>query len=267
MTQNLPEDGASWGVHTQAEREGSRDDQSPSSNPTQTEDAATLAHQLTEDACLLRAWDKYELGRPVPPPLDYVAVSERIDQFVAMLSAAPTISPRGSEEERVARAIRRQEILSTSLPGMPEDVLQGAVDASWDCRLPEARAALAAPRGRGEGLEDALRLAISALETRAVTLSGLNLNITTALAQLRPALAALSSAPVSGGGGDRLRDAAPDLLEAAKLALPSGVCLTNSNIPDSTTIPLDATMGDLRRIAAAIAKALPPPPATGEVGT
>jgi hypothetical protein len=38
MTNNLPEDGASWGVHTQAERDISRDDQSPSSNPTQTED-------------------------------------------------------------------------------------------------------------------------------------------------------------------------------------------------------------------------------------
>jgi hypothetical protein len=42
MTNNLPEDGASWGVHTQAERDISRDDQSPSSNPTQTEDWAAL---------------------------------------------------------------------------------------------------------------------------------------------------------------------------------------------------------------------------------
>jgi len=49
--------------------------------------------------------------------------------------------------------------------------------------------------------------------------------------------------------------AAPQLLAAAKRALPARVCLTNTHIPDSAEIPLVATMGDLRQIAAAIAKA------------
>lgn len=49
--------------------------------------------------------------------------------------------------------------------------------------------------------------------------------------------------------------AAPDLLAGCKLAIPSGVSLTNGNIPDHVTVPLDFTMGELRQIAAAIAKA------------
>jgi hypothetical protein len=50
MTKNLPEDGASWGVHTQAGRDISRDDQSPSSNPTQTEDWVMVDPRLIEEA-------------------------------------------------------------------------------------------------------------------------------------------------------------------------------------------------------------------------
>ena len=46
-----------------------------------------------------------------------------------------------------------------------------------------------------------------------------------------------------------------DLLEACQLAIPSGLCLTNRNIPDDFNVALDCTMGDLRKIAAAIAKA------------
>lgn len=37
------------------------------------------------------------------------------------------------------------------------------------------------------------------------------------------------------------------------LAMPVGVCLTNKNIPDSTTVPLEISMGDLRIIRAALA--------------
>ncbi len=53
----------------------------------------------------------------------------------------------------------------------------------------------------------------------------------------------------------RLIAAAPELLEALQLAIPANVCLTNSNIPDGMIVPLDVPMGDLRKIAAAIAKA------------
>lgn len=49
--------------------------------------------------------------------------------------------------------------------------------------------------------------------------------------------------------------AAPELLAACESAIPEGVCLTNPNIPDDTAIPIDCTMGDLRKLAAAIAKA------------
>lgn len=62
----------------------------------------------------------------------------------------------------------------------------------------------------------------------------------------------------------RLIAAAPELLSAAKLALPSGVCLTNPNVPDDTVIPVDFTMGELRQIAAAIAKATIQPLSGGE---
>lgn len=49
--------------------------------------------------------------------------------------------------------------------------------------------------------------------------------------------------------------AAPELLAACRDMLPRNVCLTNSNVRDDVVVPLDATMGELRRIAAAIAKA------------
>lgn len=53
----------------------------------------------------------------------------------------------------------------------------------------------------------------------------------------------------------RLIAAAPELLEALELTLPRNLCLTNANIPDDQPIPLEFTMGELRKIAAAIAKA------------
>lgn len=49
--------------------------------------------------------------------------------------------------------------------------------------------------------------------------------------------------------------AAPDLLAVAREMLPPNLCLTNINIPDNTVVPIDVHMGELRRIAAAIAKA------------
>lgn len=60
---------------------------------------------------------------------------------------------------------------------------------------------------------------------------------------------------VADAEGRRKMSAAPDLLEACEAAIPKGVCLTNKNIPDGFTVALDCTMGDLRKIAAAIAKA------------
>lgn len=53
----------------------------------------------------------------------------------------------------------------------------------------------------------------------------------------------------------RLIAAAPDLLEALRLCIPRNVCLTNPNVRDDTILPMDVPIGDLRRIAAVIAKA------------
>jgi hypothetical protein len=53
----------------------------------------------------------------------------------------------------------------------------------------------------------------------------------------------------------RLIAAAPELYAACELAIPNEVCLTNRNIPDGLKVALDCTMGDLRKIAAALAKA------------
>lgn len=50
-------------------------------------------------------------------------------------------------------------------------------------------------------------------------------------------------------------DTITDLLAACELAIPEGFCLDNPNVPDSVIVPLDFTMGELRQIAAAIAKA------------
>ncbi len=55
-----------------------------------------------------------------------------------------------------------------------------------------------------------------------------------------------------------LEEAAEVMLDALKLCIPANVCLTNRNIPDDMTVPLDVPMGDLRKIAAAIAKATRP---------
>ena len=50
----------------------------------------------------------------------------------------------------------------------------------------------------------------------------------------------------------------PELVEALQLCIPANVCLTNSNVPDSMIVPLDVPLGDLRKIAAVLAKAVTP---------
>jgi hypothetical protein len=67
------------------------------------------------------------------------------------------------------------------------------------------------------------------------------------------------------GADARLIAAAPTMIEALRLCIPANVCLTNPNIRDDMIVPLDVPMGDLRKIAAAIAKATHPTSA-GERG-
>jgi len=54
----------------------------------------------------------------------------------------------------------------------------------------------------------------------------------------------------------RLRDAAPELLAICQKLMPTRVCITNPNVPDSFVVPIDVTMGELRQLSAALAKAL-----------
>lgn len=53
----------------------------------------------------------------------------------------------------------------------------------------------------------------------------------------------------------RLIAAAPELLEALKTIFPNNLNMLNKNVADNTVIPMDFTYGELRKIAAAIAKA------------
>lgn len=45
------------------------------------------------------------------------------------------------------------------------------------------------------------------------------------------------------------------LLAALKQLIPTNICLSNPNLPDSTVVPCDVTLGELRAASAAIAKA------------
>lgn len=55
--------------------------------------------------------------------------------------------------------------------------------------------------------------------------------------------------------GRRIRsEAVEELVEVLAGMLPTNVCLTNTNVPDHWAVPLETTMGELRKIAALVAK-------------
>lgn len=56
----------------------------------------------------------------------------------------------------------------------------------------------------------------------------------------------------------RLIAAAPELLQCVIDAIPHGVSTDNKNIPDSQVIPVDMTIGQIRRMKAAFKKATQP---------
>jgi hypothetical protein len=58
-----------------------------------------------------------------------------------------------------------------------------------------------------------------------------------------------------GRANAHLIAAAPDLYEALAGVIPANVCLTNMRWPDDTVVPCDVTLGELRKAAAALAKA------------
>lgn len=49
--------------------------------------------------------------------------------------------------------------------------------------------------------------------------------------------------------------AATDLVEVCRQFMPKGIALDNANVSDAEIIPLDVTMGELRRMSAAIGAA------------
>jgi len=59
----------------------------------------------------------------------------------------------------------------------------------------------------------------------------------------------------AGVANARLIAAAPDLLQCVVDAIPHGISTDNKNISDSQIIPVDMTMGELRRMKAAFNKA------------
>jgi hypothetical protein len=58
-----------------------------------------------------------------------------------------------------------------------------------------------------------------------------------------------------GEANARLIAAAPEMLAALQKLIPTNLCTTNANIGDDAFIPFDMTMGEIRNIAAVVAKA------------
>lgn len=67
-----------------------------------------------------------------------------------------------------------------------------------------------------------------------------------------------SDAGEVGQAIDKVCECVPELVAALQLVIPVNVCVTNTNVHDSTVVHLEAPMGELRQIAAAIAKASAP---------
>jgi len=56
-------------------------------------------------------------------------------------------------------------------------------------------------------------------------------------------------------GDAHLIAASPELYAACEMMVPTNVALGNRNVPDSTVLSLEVTMGELRAVRAALAKA------------
>ncbi len=181
------------------------------SNPTQTEDWVMVPREPTQ-AMLDAVCTDDPNGAPFHDNTMREVWREMVRCAPAMLSAAPTISPRGSEtaelqniaallavEGKTAEALWLRDYAASLSPRGrgPVDML---VDGDWLRRKvetdpdidTEAGPSLAAPRGRGEGLEWLERIH-NALMTPSMPRQSIG-------EMAAAGIAALSSAPVSGGG-------------------------------------------------------------------
>jgi len=85
--------------------------------------------------------------------------------------------------------------------------------------------------------------AAQAIATLTAELQELRLELITNTGQTQTALEGKAALTAEN---ERLR-------EALEVMIPKGICLTNKNIPDSMTVPLETTMGELRQMVAALA--------------
>ena len=170
------------------------------SNPTQTEDWVMVPREPTLE--MQRAYfDVIDRNRKrVENDYNFGRFNSNREAYRAMLSAAPTISPRGSDDRERQEMQQRFEYLATK--GTPPRVI-----TRHDAAYVAAALASLSPRGRGEGLDrdvvEALTIAEDTLSrfpfSSEIWPNGMHPN--TGIGKIRDALAALSSAPVSGGGG------------------------------------------------------------------
>jgi len=167
------------------------------SNPTQTEDWVMVPADPNE--AMLRAARDVPLNRH-PGFSDFGSI------YRAMLSAAPTISPRGSEDRETAlREALDAYDTASAIARMTET--RDAVRKQAEARTRLFALAALSPRGRGEGLDrdvvEALTIAEDTLSrfpfSSEIWPNGMHPN--TGIGKIRDALAALSSAHVSGGEG------------------------------------------------------------------
>lgn len=219
-------------------------------NPTQTEDWVMVPKEPTEamhDAA--RDWSAKKFGKPI-------GMDASLGCYRAMLSAAPTISPRGSETAELQNIAALLAVEGKT------------AEALW---LRDYAASLS-PRGRGA------EEAVADLREYAEHRPGCDYWAVSAKRRERScdcglddALAALSFAPVSGGGG--LEALAKHTNWELSYRYPDEetegewqVHRVNGGVNDREWTLIGSGPIPSTALANALA-ALPPPPATGEVGT
>jgi len=227
-------------------------------NPTQTEDWVMVPRKASM-TMLNAAIDVDSLRLGNISPLGFRCSPQTLFErcWSATLSAAPTISPRGSEEGLLKAAKDLLPLLSV-------------IDLWDDCPYPESQKrriaafndaiALASLSPRGRGAEEA----VADLREYAEHRPGCDYWAVSAKRRERScdcglddALAALSSPPVSGGGGSGWHK----LMVGGASKDEFGWNLSFTEWPGQVSVPMTIW------VSLTEPATFSPPPATGEVGT